>query len=83
MIFKGANPLLGPLEEAGPENLFDTNDTRFSCCHSRAQKVLIFRAQRSSKGFPPSKSFRPGPFKQQGTVKWGNIVFGFNIVTSL
>ncbi len=47
MILMGANPLLGPLEGVGPENLdfFGPNGIRYACGHFRAQKVSIFRAR--------------------------------------
>jgi hypothetical protein len=42
MILMRANPLLGPLEGVGPETstFLGPNDTRFECCHFRAQKSL-------------------------------------------
>jgi hypothetical protein len=45
MVLMWANPLLGPLEGEGPENLdfLGLNSTRVSRCHFRAQKNLDFQ----------------------------------------
>ncbi len=45
MILMRENPLLGPLEGVGPENLdfFGPKWSRLSRCHFRAQKSLNFQ----------------------------------------
>jgi hypothetical protein len=72
MILMRANPLLGPLEGVGPENLdflWAQIALALLVAISGPKKVEIFSAhpfQWPSKWiFPTSKSFRPAPSKQQ------------------
>jgi hypothetical protein len=61
------NPLLGPWEGVGPENLnfLGLNDTRFAHCHFRAQKSIDFQGPplpiTYEMYFPASNSLRPAP----------------------
>jgi hypothetical protein len=74
MILMRANPLLGPLEGAGPENLdfLSPNGSRFACCYFRAQKSLNFQGPTLPVALEinlsASKSLHPEPYKQQGTL---------------
>jgi hypothetical protein len=70
-ILMRANPLLGPLEGVGPENIdfLSPNGTKFACCHIRAQKGLNFQSPTLPVALEidlsASKSLRPAPYKQQ------------------
>jgi hypothetical protein len=74
MILVGANPLLGPLDGMGPENLenldfFWPKWHARSRCYFRAQKGLDFQGPPLLLALvmelPASKSLRPSPYKQQ------------------
>ena len=71
MIMMRENPLLGPLEGMGPENLdfFGQNGTCFARCHLRAQKSLDFQGpalpMAFETDFPATKSLRPASCEQQ------------------
>jgi hypothetical protein len=65
-----ANPLFGPLEGVGPKNHDFLSPN--GCCHFRAQKSLNFQGPTLPVSpeidFYTSKSLRPAPYKQQGTL---------------
>ncbi len=65
-----ANPLLGLLEGVDPENLdfLSPNGTHFACSHFRTRKGLNFQSPTLGIDLSASKSLRPTPYKQQGTL---------------
>jgi hypothetical protein len=65
MILMRENPLLGPLEAVGPENItFVGPKGGFVCSNFRTQNSLDFPDPFQwalETNFPPSKSVRPAP----------------------